>query len=93
MNAAVTLEQRLAARTMDAVNGVERIRAMSPENAGDIFLLLTQIYMIAADGAHLASGIFLGDAEEGDQEKLIAVLGYIKSNLILIGSVMDGKRI
>lgn len=92
MNASVSLGQRLAIQTMQKVEDEFRVKKICSKNAGDIFLLLTQIYLNAADGAHIAAGILEGDDSGESRDDLMKILSFIKSNLIYIGAVIDGKK-
>lgn len=93
MNAHVPLGQRLALQTLEKVEAESRAKGVTSENAGDIFLLLTQMYMQAADGAAIAVEFIDGRGSDELRAELIAKLGYIKSHLIYIGAVIDGKKL
>lgn len=91
MNAAVPLGQRLALRTMEQLEAEARCKGVTGETATDLFILLTQIYMHAGDGAAIAQEFIEGRGDDELRQELIAKLGFIKSNLIFIGAVIDGK--
>jgi hypothetical protein len=91
MNAAVPLGQRLALRTMERIEAESRCKGVTSETAADLFILLSQIYLHAGDGAAIAQEFFEGNGDPDLRQELIAKLGFIKSNLILIGAVIDGK--
>lgn len=91
MNAAISLGQRLALRTLEQVEAESRCKGVTGETAADLFILLTQIYLHAGDGAAIAQEFFEGRGDDDLRQELIAKLGFIKSNLIYIGAVIDGK--
>jgi hypothetical protein len=92
MNAAVSLQQRLAIKTMQAIDAQDRAKGVTEETCMDIFFLLTQIYLQAADGAEIAAEFIEGNGDEKLRVALIEKLGFIKSNLVFIGSVINGKQ-
>lgn len=92
MNAAVTLQQRLAIQTMQTLEAEDRAKGVTAETCMDIFFLLTQIYLQAGDGAAIAAEFIEGRGNDDLRQELIAKLGHVKSNLIYIGSVINGQK-
>lgn len=83
--------QERAQQALNAALKAERVKGISEETAIDIFFLLTQIYLQAAEGTQMAQEFIEGRGNDELRSLLIEKFGFIKSNLIYIGSVIDGN--
>jgi hypothetical protein len=92
MNAAVSLQQRLAIQTMQAVENQERAKGVTAETVAEFHHLLGNIFLQAAHCAAIGNEFLEGNGSDELAEKMLIELGNIKSNLIFIGSVINGKQ-
>ena len=91
MNAAVSLQQRLAIQTMQAVEDRERARGVTAETVAEFHHLLGNIFLQAAHCAAMGNEFLDGNGSDELAEKMLLELGNIKSNLVFIGSVINGR--
>ncbi len=92
MNAAVSLQQRLAIQTMQKVEAQDRARGVTAETVAEFHHLLGNIFLQAALCAQIGNEFLEGNGSEELAEKMLIELGNIKSNLIFIGAVINGKK-
>lgn len=92
MNAAVSLQQRLAIKTMQAVENQERAKGVNAETVAEFHHLLGNIFLQAALCAQIGNEFLEGAGSDELAEKMLIELGNIKSNLIFIGSIINGKQ-
>lgn len=92
MNAAVSLQQRLAIQTMQKVEAQDRARGVTAETVAEFHHLLGNIFLQAAHCAQIGNEFLDGNGSDELAEKMLLELGNIKSNLIFIGAVINGKK-
>lgn len=91
MNAAVSLEQRLAIQAIQAIETQDRAKGVTAETVAEFHHLLGNIFLQAALCAQIGNEFLEGAGSDELAEKMLIELGKIKSNLVFIGSVINGK--
>jgi hypothetical protein len=91
MNAAVSLQQRIAIQTMQAVENMDRAKGVTAETVAEFHHLLGNIFLQAALCAQIGNEFLEGAGTDELAEKMLLELGNIKSNLVFIGSIINGK--
>lgn len=92
MNAAVPLGQRLALRTLEQVEAEERAKGVTAETVAEFHHLLGNIFLQAAHCAAIGNEFLEGNGSDELAERMMIELGNIKSSLIFIGAVINGKK-
>ena len=91
MNAHVPLGQRLALQTLEKVEAEARAKGVTPETVAEFHHLLGTIFLAAAECAAVGNEILEVGGSDELAERMMIGLGNIKSNLIFIGAVINGK--
>lgn len=92
MNAAVSLQQRLAIQTMQAIETQDRAKGVTAETVAEFHHLLGNIFLQASLCAAIGNEFLEGNGSDQLAEKMLIELGNIKSNLVFIGSIINGKQ-
>lgn len=82
--------QQRAAQIMAAVNGAPPV--LTAEKVAEFHQLLGNIFLVASECAAIGNEFLEGNGSEELTERMLLGLGNIKSNLIFIGAVINGKK-